>query len=303
MLKAWKGHEGPLLDSAKGFDVIDCRECGFRHIVPIPAPEELDEIYRREYYTREKPLYLAEVGEDRDWWELVHRERFESLERLLPGGRRRILDVGSGPGFFLAAGMARGWEALGIEPSAQAAAHARGLGVEVVEEFLSPLTAPALGRFDAVHLCNVLEHVPAPADLVRLVRGVLAPGGVACVVTPNDYNPLQQALRGSEGFPPWWVAPPHHVNYFDIASLGALLAREGFQVLEAGTTFPMELFLLMGEDYVGDPAKGRELHGRRKRLETALDRAGLAGLKRDLYGACARRGVGREAVLFARVEP
>jgi len=48
----------------------------------------------------------------------------------LPSGSRRILDVGSGPGYFLLHGKNRGWQTLGIEPSKQAAEHGRKLGLE-----------------------------------------------------------------------------------------------------------------------------------------------------------------------------
>ena len=52
------------------------------------------------------------------------------------------------------------------------------LGVEVVEGFFNADTAPTLGRFDAVHLNNVLEHIPAPIELLTLARECLEPGGV-----------------------------------------------------------------------------------------------------------------------------
>lgn len=290
-----------MVDEKGGFRVVACEPCGFRHVLPLPSERELSELYDQDYYSNEKPLYIERVREDLDWWRVVYRERFEALERALGSGRRRILDVGSGPGTFLATGAARGWETLGIEPSAQAAAHARDeLGLEIVEAFLDERSARELGTFGAVHLCNVLEHVPDPAGLVALARSVLDPGGVLLAIVPNDYNPLQRALREAAGFEPWWIAPPHHLNYFDTESLPALLERAGLDVLERETTFPMELFLLMGDDYVGDDALGRACHTKRKRLERTLDAAGLSGLKRRLYRALAELGIGREIQVLAR---
>jgi len=29
-------HDGPLITKAKGYDVIGCAVCGFRHVVPLP---------------------------------------------------------------------------------------------------------------------------------------------------------------------------------------------------------------------------------------------------------------------------
>jgi SAM-dependent methyltransferase len=293
-------HRGPLLDRAAGFDVIACAVCDFTHVVPLPTPAELARTYRHEYYTAEKPLYLERHREDLAWWNLVYAERYDTFEALLPAGRRRILDVGSGPGFFLCHGRERGWQGVGIEPSAQAAAHARTLGLEIVEDFLTADTAARLGSFDVVHLSEVLEHIPDPGAMLRLVHGLLAPDGVACVVVPNDYSPFQQALRAAAGYAPWWLAPPHHLNYFGFDSLARLLVRSGFAVCLREATFPIDLFLLMGDDYVGDDDLGRQCHRKRMRFEERLERAGLGQLRRDLYRALAAHGVGREAVLVGR---
>ena len=125
--RQWKQHQGVVIDAKNGFDIIDCATCGFRHIVPIPTADELENIYRNDYYSTEKPLYLEGVRRDLDWWQLIYRDRFEEFERLLNPNRRRLLDVGSGPGFFLHYGQTLGWQGHGIEPSRQAAAHARSL--------------------------------------------------------------------------------------------------------------------------------------------------------------------------------
>lgn len=295
---AWQTHQGPRIAAINGHDVIECGMCGFRHAVPLPDPEILEREYREKYYAEEKPTFLAHAGEDQEWAILAQADRLESFERLLGPGRRRLLDIGSGPGFFLKAAAERGWRVLGVEPSRQAAAHARGLGVDVAEGFFNAETAPALGRFDAVNLNNVLEHVPAPIELLILARECLEPGGVLCVNVPNDFSPLQ-AAAAANGLKPWWIAPPHHLNYFDFASLSNLLERLGFTVAERTTSFPMEAFLLMGDNYVGDAVLGRACHTKRKRFDLALENAGLRETRRAFYRALAETGIGREAVVIA----
>lgn len=295
----WNGHAGPALDAKKGFDVIECSSCRFRHIIPIPTDKELETVYREEYYSTEKPLYFQHHREDLEWWNMVYDERYATLESLLPPARRRILDVGSGPGFFLARGQGRGWTTLGIEPSRQAAAHARELGLDIRQEFLTTETAAALGTFDAVHLHEVLEHIPDPAAMVRLAGSLLAPGGVLVVIVPNDYSPFQRVLREELGHEPWWVAPPHHVNYFDVASLAGLARRCGLEVVRETATFPIDLFLLFGDNYVGNDGVGRAVHAKRKRMELALAR-GAPGLRERIYERLASLSIGREAVVYAR---
>jgi len=296
---AWQSHEGLRISQVAGLDVIDCAMCGFRHVVPLPDSRALEAVYRENYYRDEKPTFLAHAGEDQDWAELAQNDRLDAFERLVPGPRRRLLDIGSGPGFFLKTAKARGWQALGIEPSQQAARHARSLGLEVAEGFFNAETAPGLGRFDAIQLNNVLEHVPDPAALLIEARELLEPNGVLCINVPNDYSPFQIAARASTTRTEWWVSPKHHLNYFDFDSLSCLLERLGFDIAERMTSFPMELFLLMGEDYTSDPALGRACHAKRKRFDQALEAAGFGQTRRAFYRALAGAGIGREAAVLA----
>ena len=79
---------------------------------------------------------------------------------------------------------------------------------------------------------------PIPIAILLLARDLLEPGGVLCVGVPNDFSPFQIAAARAAGAGEWWVAPPHHLNYFDFDSLSDLLARLGFDVVERTTSFP-----------------------------------------------------------------
>jgi len=284
---------------ATGHDIIECFTCGFRHALPLPDAAALEREYRENYYAEEKPSFIAHAGEDQPWFELAQNDRLDSFEKLLGPSRRDILDIGCGPGFFLKTAIARGWNAHGVEPSRQAAAHARGLGATVTEGFFGAGLAPSLGRFDAVNLTNVLEHVPDPAAILEAAVSLLSRGGVLCVGVPNDFSPLQIAARGAAQTGDWWVAPPHHLNYFDFESLAALVEGMGLTVKDRTTSFPMEAFLMMGDNYIADPALGRACHNRRKRFDFALEAAGMKEMRREFYRALAKLGIGREAVVIA----
>ncbi len=295
---AWQDHHGPALAKRNGYDVIACTVCGFVHAIPLPNPDALITEYRERYYSDEKPTYLAHAGEDQDWALLGQNDRLEVLEQLLPASRRRLIDIGCGPGFFLRTACTRGWQGEGLEPSQQASEHARSLGLRVHQGFFTAERARELGRFDAAHMNNVLEHVPDPVALLTAAYGLLEPGGVLVVGVPNDFSPMQIAAT-AQGLPPWWVAPPHHLNYFDFSSLSTVLERLGFVLAERQTSFPMEMFLLMGEDYTADSSLGRACHNRRKRFDLALAEKGLNEVRRHFYRALADVGLGREAVIFA----
>jgi len=132
-----------------------------------------------------------------------------------------------------------------------------------------------------------------------LAKQILKDGGIICLEVPNDYNPFQRALTKSGAFSPWWVAPPHHLNYFNFDSLQGLVERAGFKTFLKESTFPIDLFLLMGENYVGNDLVGRACHSRRKTMERNLDKGGFNVTKREIYSKLAECGIGREILMYA----
>lgn len=296
--KSWNGHRGRMIAHANGMDVIDCAACGFRHAVPLPKPETLFAEYSEAYYRDIKPDYLTHAAEDQAWARLAQEDRLAATENAL-GGTGMLIEIGSGPGFFLETAASRGWNAVGIEPSVQAARFAQGRGLTVFNRTFADAIAHGLPEADAVAATNVLEHIPDPVDTLMAARELLRRGGVLCLTVPNDFSPLQVAARDAKGHAPWWVAPPHHLNYFDFDSLERLLTRLGFTPVTRLTSFPMEAFLLMDDDYVRRPEIGRAMHNRRKSFDLSFEAAGIGEVRRRLYGAMASAGIGREATIIA----
>ncbi len=295
-------HHGPVIVSVDGRDVIDCKACGFRHIDPLFSAEELKSFYEKEFYQSERADYFSRMEEDRDWWMLRYRHYYELLEAHAPTGhhgRLRLLDIGSGPGFFLDAGAARGWDVLGFEPSAVAADYCTARGLSVVNDFFSAASAKGHGLFDAIALSMVLEHVKDPIGLIEEARSLLAPGGLLLLISPNDFNPLQMTLWEKLGFKPWWVVPRHHLNYFSLASATAFVKARGFDVMHVETSYPLENFLIAGRNYVGNDRIGRECHQERKAFESALLTRDPA-LLRGLAAGWASQGIGREFLVLGR---
>lgn len=285
----------------------------YRRLDPLPSSQELDGFYESRYRdllaaggrAPDLARLLAggpEAALEREWQAAtIHADVIEALETgAAEGAPRRALDIGCGTGELVRALAEEGWEAVGTEPAPEIAdaGRARGLDIEcaTAAEYLNHWRTAGAHPFGGIVLLNVLEHVPDPAGLLIGLIAALAPGGRVVVRVPNDFSPLQEAALRLLGGEPWWIAVPDHVNYFDHASIGALLERVGLQVVERAADFPMELFLLMGDDYRSDPAVGREAHRRRRRAEMALDRA----TRRRLGQSWAAAGIGRNAFVVAR---
>jgi len=274
-------HKGKVVAEKGKFKVIECEMCGFKHLDPIPSKEEIKEFYERQYYQEKIPKLLDPEKEEKElqWSNLWYRDRLLTLNKYIEDEPKILLDVGCGNGFFLKFMSENGWEAFGIEPSPKASEHARSLGLNVfnttLEEFVEKRWC---GYFDAINLKCVLEHVPNPMEILEICKSLLKDSGMICVEVPNDFNILQLQVHKLNK-PQYWIAIPDHINYFDFDSLEKLLKSLDYEIVLRTTDFPMEFFLLMGEDYIGNDEVGSKCHQKRMKFELSLPDE----LRRDIY--------------------
>lgn len=132
-----------------------------------------------------REAHLAEMRdlEDHYWWFVARRRLAVALLDDASTDHGRLLDAGCGAGALLAELAARG-QAIGIDVAAPAIAitHGRGPYVLVQADARSlPFRADA---FDAVMLCDVLEHIDDDSRALTEAVRVLKPGGVAIVTLP-----------------------------------------------------------------------------------------------------------------------
>jgi SAM-dependent methyltransferase len=132
------------------------------------------------------PAYAAvHAEEDRaHWWFQGRRAILLSeLARCLPGGGRRIAELGCGSGGMLEA-LARFGTAVGVETDPALRKHARARGLDVRPGSLPDDVPLEAGRWDVVCLLDVLEHITDDAGALRACRRLLAPGGRLMVTVP-----------------------------------------------------------------------------------------------------------------------
>lgn len=289
------------------FSVIRHPDYGFFHLDPLPPEEEISQFYESRYYdlvrkgNRAPELRrIMEGGEtaskELQWLkEGLYTDILAVLNRISSG--HQLLEVGCGTGDFLSFAYANGFSVIGTEPSTEAARLATSRDLDVrnltLEKFIEREPAQ---KFDVVVMINVLEHVPDPVRTVQQCKLVLTQGGILCIRVPNDFTELQSAAKEKIGGKPWWIAVPDHINYFNFASLREMLSRLGFRTVYEQGDFPMELFLLMGDNYVGNPDIGKSCHARRVQFDLSIS----TDLRRKLYSALASVGVGRDCLIFAQ---
>lgn len=117
------------------------------------------------------------------------RERLFGRILDLIGKRRgsgRLLDIGTGCGFFLVAAQERGWEVKGIDPSIQSVEVARRqYGLDVFNGSLQEYNENS--KFDVITFINVLDHSVEPWEEVKRAINLLKPDGIVYLRFPNGF--------------------------------------------------------------------------------------------------------------------
>ena len=166
----------------------------------------------------------------------------------------RVLDIGSGHGMLISFLSELGHECHAIDFVDQSERHPavykrRSIDYQVSNAEVDPLPYPS-DFFDAVTCCQVLEHFThSHLPLVREIRRVLKPGGVAEIDVPNaaSYRNRSRMLRGKHitndykshylhAEPVLYKGmsffPVRHNREFTAAELRLLLEEAGFQQIE-----------------------------------------------------------------------
>lgn len=289
---------GTTLADAENTSVIRCDACGYAHLWPLPATGRTVEFHEAEFYDELKPTYRDSHQRDREWWDFVHDRRLQRIEQHR-GQVGRLLDIGSGYGDLIARAQLLGWEAIGVEPSVSAAKWANDHGRPTACMPFSENSLIHQEQFDAIIFDQSIEHISDPVAAITRAVGALSDGGLICIVFANDFSPTQAAASEVVGANHWWVAPNEHLNYFSLDSMKEILSSAGAHLVDAIGTFPIDLFLTMGFDYVQDSELGRSLHERRMRLEFAFRDANQLAALESAYRGLAQAGLGREIEVIA----
>ena len=302
-------HAGKIIRKFRKYKVVDCNVCKFIHIFPIPSDKELFSLYNNDYYQKTKPDYIQGNEKEMNYLNNTFDEKLGTVEKFLSSKSKRILDIGSGPGFFLRRAKRRGWNVLGIEPSSIASNYAKKYNIPTIQKFFHQVNIKQIGKFDVIHIFDVLEHVNDPISMLKKSYSLLKRGGMIVVEVPNDFNPLQKVVQKVLGKKEYWITLSSdsknsgnidHINYFDFSTISDVLTRTGFKIILKESTFPLELFLLMGHDYIKNPKIGKKKHLERIQFEKNFENRNARKVKRTLYQKFAEIGIGRTAIIYAK---
>jgi SAM-dependent methyltransferase len=221
------GKDHSLYAVKAGYKVWKCGSCDMLFLFPLPKPSETEAVYSKEYFSGAKGGFgYVDYDVDKEAMRSVFERYLRDFERIL-GKTGQLLDIGAATGYFMKIAEERGWKAHGVEISMYAAELGRSRGLDIET---GTIHGTAFGKesFGLVTMWDVIEHVPDPILDIRKACSLLRPGGLLAIITPDSGSRFAKVCGSL------WplLVPPEHIFYFNRTSLGMLLEKNGFEVIE-----------------------------------------------------------------------
>jgi SAM-dependent methyltransferase len=209
------------------FFLNHCPSCGLWFQDEEGLAERLDGFY--------PPGYWWNGGGSLSSLEQRYREsmvRWDQLRFVRSGfgeaRGKRLLDIGCGNATFVKQALAAGFDAFGLETSAEARAVAENeVPGRIFSDGVEGLIA-AGERFDVLTLFHSLEHMLEPFRFLRRLQRLIEKPGMIFVQVPNSRS-LQARLFGSR----WYGFDcPRHVYNFSSFALMHVMGKAGYRIHE-----------------------------------------------------------------------
>jgi len=234
--------------SRKDFSVFMCSECGFKFTQDYPEESEIAAFYESEDYISHSDTSKG-----------LSNKLYRTARSIMLGRKRvlvenvtclkkgKILDIGTGTGYFASTMKKGGWQVNGIEINEKAREFSKShFGLEVntpdrISEYESD-------SFDCITLWHVLEHFHDPLKYFTKIYRLLKPGAFCVVALPNCSSYDAKYYRQ------FWAAwdVPRHLWHFQPSTFRIFSEKTGFN-LENFKILPLDVFYisLLSERYKG----------------------------------------------------
>lgn len=221
----------------KGYDLVECDDCGLAYLANPPKPEEVAALYVAD------DAYHGALADEEDATVAMMRRTARQHLRFLrknvadPAGMT-LLDVGCSTGLFLDEARRAGFVVSGVEISPKSGGVARDrLGLDVhIGDWRTAGYADA--QFDVITLLDLIEHLPDPIGELVALRRLLKPGGILLQSTPDIDGLFPRVSHRFAKALGYWPHPeaPYHLFQFSKRTLTELTRRAGYMPLRADQT-------------------------------------------------------------------
>ncbi|MEN9917933.1 MAG: hypothetical protein RL662_369 [Bacteroidota bacterium] len=214
------------LVTQRTFSVYRCSECGFGFTQDFPSENEISAYY-------DAPEYISHTDTQKGFinslYHLARKIALKSKTKLIhkyaPDTTGKLLDIGTGTGYFLNAMCQKKWIVTGIEksePTRQYAKQKFGLNIQDSEYLFS---IPQKTK-DVITMWHVLEHIEKLNETMEQLHSVLTDKGALIIALPNKKS------FDAEHYKEFWAAydVPRHLWHFSPDDFAWFADRHHFRI-------------------------------------------------------------------------
>jgi SAM-dependent methyltransferase len=226
------------------FDFAECVECQTLYLSPRPPLDEFERYYSNSPSAQfwVKNFYPVVIESRRNKIFQPNVEKIRSICNKKKIEVTTIIDVGAGYGIFL-----EEWgkkepktKLIGIEPLSDLSEICQSKGIDVIPSVVEK-AGNLEKKADLVVCFEVIEHVHDPLLFVKVIRKMVAPGGIAVFTGLGvDGFDIQVLWENSKS-----VFPPHHINFMSVDGFHKLFMRAGFSEVEVMTPGKLDVDIIL----------------------------------------------------------
>lgn len=216
------------LATQETFDVIRCKSCGFAFTQDFPSEDIIGRYYDAPEYVSHSDTHKGIINTLYHWVRKISlKSKAKIVMKYAPVKAGKLLDIGSGTGYFLNKMKERKWIVTGIEKSEAARTYAKQkFDIDCQDsEYLYEIPCQTK---DVVTMWHVLEHLQRLNSVMEHLQKILKDNGTVIIALPNK-NSVDAAY-----YKEYWAAydVPRHLWHFSPADFTHLARRHKFEVID-----------------------------------------------------------------------
>ncbi|MBK7131017.1 MAG: class I SAM-dependent methyltransferase [Crocinitomicaceae bacterium] len=211
--------------SGETFTIVSCGSCGFKFTNPRPVEQSIGSYYKSDGYVSHSATKKGFVNKV---YHLVRKytlaKKVALINRLSKG--RKLLDIGSGTGHFVAKAKLKGWDVKGLEPDTDARRIAQEVNSVALNDIIELHSLSE--KFDIITLWHVLEHVYHLERDASKIASLLTDNGRLVIAVPNPES------FDAQYYKEFWAAYdlPIHLYHFKKTDIIELLGRFDLELID-----------------------------------------------------------------------
>lgn len=240
------------------YDYKKCSSCGHILLSNPPSEREMEEYYQYEEKRSKKELkkvspllFLVVTNKTlarfaQYWGGLINKSRGSFVDKYFTDAKpKSVLDIGCGPGGFLAQMSSCGWDVFGTEIGEKLIKMAK-VNTKSRNIYKSSTLNRLLRKrkFTAVTLWHVLEHLFKASLLVEDVKKGLSKDSLIIIEVPCGDSLNLKLFKGN-----WThLMAPQHLNFWTATSMKKLMEKNSYRIVNV--SYPLHFPFIFFSSFV-----------------------------------------------------